>query len=518
MAAVSAKGAVRPWARGGGAMALARVLVGSGLRGAWATIRISLPPDPVVHEPGAFIRSLPPFSVPAASKSNMFFLPAALRSAFRAPSNRLLSSALDMVQGGGSRSLLPRRWASSLPQLESVDRSDEESGGDIDWDNLGFGLTPTDYMYVMRCSVTEDGGAFTRGELSRYGNIELSPSSGVLNYGQSMTTLTDNDVLFLLTPFLTANLAARCVQGLFEGMKAYRRPDRGGYTLFRPEENARRMRHGAERMCMPAPSVDQFVHAVKQTVLANRRWVPPQGKGALYIRPLLIGSGPILGLAPAPEYTFLIYAAPVGNYFKEGLAPINLVVEDGVHRAMPGGTGGVKTITNYGPVRGLASSSDAMAAICRIAVPTRIVLKAQMDAKSKGFTDVLYLDAVHKRYLEEVSSCNVFVVKGDVIATPSTRGTILPGITRKSVIELASDRGYKVEERLVTVDDLISADEVFCTGTAVVVAPVATVTVGGQRYTFKTGPDTVSQELYTALTSIQMGHAEDSKGWTVAVD
>jgi branched-chain amino acid aminotransferase len=150
--------------------------------------------------------------------------------------------------------------------------------------------------------------------------------------------------------------------------------------------------------------------------------VPPRGKGALYVRPLLIGSGPVLGLAPAPEYTFLVYAAPVGNYFKEGLAPISLVVEDGVHRATPGGTGGVKTITNYAPV-----------------------IKAQVDAKGEGFTDVLYLDAVHKRYLEEVSSCNVFLVTGGVVATPATtRGTILPGITRKSVIELTADCGYKV--------------------------------------------------------------------------
>lgn len=380
---------------------------------------------------------------------------------------RALALATAGGGGGGGRSLLPRRWQSSLPQLDHAFRSDEESGGgEIDWDKLGFGLTPTDYMYVTRCS-PEDRGEFPRGELCRYGNIELSPSSGVLNYAQ----------------------------GLFEGMKAYRRPDRSGYTLFRPEENARRMQHGAERMCMPAPSVEQFVHAVKQTVLGNRRWVPPQGKGALYLRPLLMGSGPILGLAPAPEYTFLVYAAPVGNYFKEGLAPINLVVHDEFHRAMPGGTGGVKTIANYAPV-----------------------LRAQTDAKSKGFTDVLYLDSVHKRYLEEVSSCNVFVVKGGVVATPATRGTILPGITRKSVIELARDRGYKVEERLVTIDDLMAADEVFCTGTAVVVAPVSTVTYQGKKYEFRTGPDTVSQELYNALTAIQMGLAEDKMGWTVAVE
>ncbi|XP_037425720.1 branched-chain-amino-acid aminotransferase 2, chloroplastic-like isoform X1 [Triticum dicoccoides] len=373
--------------------------------------------------------------------------------------------ALLGTDGGGGRSLLPSRWKSSQPQLDPVDRSDEEGGGDIDWDNLGFGLTPTDYMYVMRCSQEE--GGFSRGELARYGNIELSPSSGVLNYGQ----------------------------GLFEGLKAYRRADGPGYMLFRPEENARRMQHGAGRMCMPSPSVEQFVHAVKQTVLANRRWVPPQGKGALYIRPLLIGSGAILGLAPAPEYTFMIYAAPVGTYFKEGMAAINLLVEEEIHRAMPGGTGGVKTISNYAPV-----------------------LKAQMDARSKGFADVLYLDSVHKRYVEEASSCNLFVVKGGAIATPATEGTILPGVTRRSIIELARDSGYQVEERLVSIDDLISADEVFCTGTAVGITPVSTITYQGTRYEFRTGEDTLSKKLYTTLTSIQMGLAEDKKGWTVTVD
>lgn len=162
---------------------------------------------------------------------------------------------------------------------------------------------------------------------------------------------------------------------------------------------------------------------------------------------------------------------------------------------MPGGTGGVKTITNYAPV-----------------------LKAQMDAKSKGFTDALYLDSVHKRYLEEASSCNLFIVKDGVVATPATIGTILPGITRKSIIELARDCGYKVEERLVSIDDLLSADEVFCTGTAVVVAPVSTITYQGKRYEFRTGQHTVSQKLYTTLTSIQLGLAEDKKGWTVAID
>ncbi|KAK6117413.1 hypothetical protein DH2020_048869 [Rehmannia glutinosa] len=332
---------------------------------------------------------------------------------------------------------------------------------DIDWDNLGFGLMPTDYMYMMKCS---QGDSFSKGELQRFGKIELSPSAGVLNYGQ----------------------------GLFEGLKAYRKHD-GNILLFRPEENAIRLRMGAERMCMPSPTVEQFIEAVRATVLANERWIPPPGKGSLYIRPLLMGSGAVLGLAPAPEYTFLIYVSPVGNYFKEGLAPINLIVETEMHRATPGGTGGVKTIGNYAAV-----------------------LKAQGTAKANGYSDVLYLDSVHKRYLEEVSSCNVFVVKGNVISTPAIKGTILPGITRKSILDVARSQGFQVEERLVTVDELINADEVFCTGTAVVVSPVGSITYQNERITYgNDGVGRVSQQLYSALTSLQMGLTEDKMGWIV---
>ncbi|XXG56797.1 hypothetical protein AAC387_Pa03g4122 [Persea americana] len=300
----------------------------------------------------------------------------------------------------------------------------------VNWDELAFGLIPTDYMYIMNYSQDEK---FSQGELHRYGNVELSPSAGVLNYGQ----------------------------GLFEGLKTYRKED-GRLLLFRPEQNALRMQMGAERMCMPAPSTDQFVNTVKQTVLANRRWVPPPGKGSLYVRPLLIGSGPILGLAPAPEYTFLIYASPVGNYFK--------------------------------------------------------VLKAQTLAKKKGYSDVIFLDSVNKRNLEEVSSCNIFVVKDSVISTPSLDGTILAGITRKSIIEIASEYGYQVEERPVPVEELLDADEVFCTGTAVVVAPVGSITYHGKKVEYKIGGQSISRQLYSALTSIQMGLAEDKMGWTVVID
>ncbi|ONK60415.1 uncharacterized protein A4U43_C08F18190 [Asparagus officinalis] len=255
------------------------------------------------------------------------------------------------------------------------------------------------------------------------------------------------------------------------------------------------MQMGAERMCMPSPNVNQFVHAVKQTVLANKRWIPPQGKGSLYIRPMLMGSGPALGVAPAPEFTFLVYAAPVGTYFKDGFAPINLLVQDEIHRATPGGTGGVKAIINYAAV-----------------------LKAQMIAKNRGFNDALYIDSLNKKYLEEASSSNIFIVKGNVILTPIAQGTILPGITRRSIIELGRVCGYQVEERLVAIEEIMDADEVFCTGTAIGVSPVGSITYQEQRFEYKTGPDTVTQKLYKSLTAIQTGVVEDKMGWTVNVD
>ncbi|GLT41200.1 hypothetical protein SLA2020_152820 [Shorea laevis] len=343
----------------------------------------------------------------------------------------------------------------TIPCASSLSGEDEYA--DVDWDNVGFGLTRADYMFVMKCFKDE---SFQKGQICPYGNIELSPSAGVLNYGQ----------------------------GLFEGTKAHRTED-GRILLFRPEQNAMRMKRGAERMCMPSPSIDQFVNAVKETTLANKPWVPPPGKGSLYIRPLLIGSGPILGLGPAPEYTFLIYACPVGNYFKEGTAPLNLYIEEEVVRASPGGAGGVKSITNYAPV-----------------------LKAITKAKSKGFSDVLYLDAVNKKYIEEVSSCNIFVIKGNLISTPAANGTVLDGITQKSIIEIARDHDYQVEERRIPVDELIDADEAFCTGTAVGVAPVGSITYQNKRIEFKREGRLVCQELYSTLVGIQTGRIEDKKG------
>ncbi|EOY15631.1 Branched-chain-amino-acid aminotransferase isoform 2 [Theobroma cacao] len=295
-------------------------------------------------------------------------------------------------KAGACRYFAPRAASASKQACDPPSYRDDENA-DVDWENLGFSAVQTDFMYIMKCSKDEN---FVQGQLSRYRNIEFNPSAGVLNYGQ----------------------------GIFEGLKANRKED-GSLLLFRPDQNAIRMKIGAERMCMPSPSIDQFIEAVKQTALANKRWVPPPRKGSLYIRPLLIGSGPVLGIAPAPEYMFLTYASPVGNYFK--------------------------------------------------------VVKALIRARSQGFSDVLYLDSVNKKYLEELSASNIFIIKGNVIATPPTSGTILPGITRKSIIDIAYDLGYQVEERAISVDELIDADEVFCTGTAVGVGSVGSVTYRGRR-------------------------------------
>ncbi|CAN1251680.1 Branched-chain-amino-acid aminotransferase 2, chloroplastic [Linum perenne] len=349
--------------------------------------------------------------------------------------------------------------ASSLQQVVKPSTYSEDDYADVDWDNLGFGITPADYMYINKCKID---GEFREGQVTRYGALELSPSAGVLNYGQ----------------------------GLYEGTKAYRKED-GRLLVFRPDQNALRMKMGADRICMPCPTVDQFVDAVKQVALANKRWTPPPGKGTMYIRPLLMGSGPILGLAPAPEYTFLIYCSPVANYFK---VCFTFSVEDEFHRATRGGAGGVKSITNYAPV-----------------------LKAMAKAKQNGYSDVLYLDSVHKRYLEEVSSCNVFIVKGRVISTPAAVGTILQGVTRKSIIEIAIDHGYQVEERAVAVEELEEAEEVFCTGTAVGVASVGSITYKGKRMKYKVGGETVAKELYTILEGIKSGDIVDKKGWVVEI-
>ncbi|XP_015576066.1 branched-chain amino acid aminotransferase 2, chloroplastic isoform X1 [Ricinus communis] len=342
-----------------------------------------------------------------------------------------------------------------------------ELANDIRWDkdDLGFDTVPTDFMYVMKCC--EGGDKFSDGELLLYEKIELNPFSSVLNYGQ----------------------------GIIEDLKAFKKEDDSTILLFRPEANGLRMRVGADRLCMPSPTIHQFVEAVKLTASANRRWVPPQNKGFLHIRPLLIGSGNVLSLIPSTEFIFLIYVNPVTNYFESGEEPINLVVENVIHRAVPGGVGSTKAIGNYA-----------------------MVAKAQAAAKANGYHDVLYLDAVHNKYLEQITTANIFLVKDKTICTPALRGTILPGITRESIIDIARGQGFQVEERLVSVEELFSADEVFCTGNTIGLFPVASITYLGERLSYKGGGlGTISQQLCSALSNIQKGISEDKMGWTTVL-
>jgi branched-chain amino acid aminotransferase len=321
-------------------------------------------------------------------------------------------------------------------------------------------------MYRARWSPDTSSYA---GGLVPYGPLSLDPASQVLNYGQSV----------------------------FEGMKA-QRSAAGRLVLFRPDRNAARLAAGAARLSMPPVPADVFVTAVTEAVRANAAWVPPTGKGALYLRPLLLGTGPILGLGPAPYYDFVVFASAVGAYFKGGqLTPIDLVVEEEFHRAAPRGMGGTKAAGNYSPV-----------------------LVTQLAAKKAGFADVVYLDAKTDTFLEEVSSCNIFVVKGKTIRTPSLAGSILPGVTRASIIDLARARGYEVVEEPVPVADAMVADEVFTTGTAVVVCAVGSLTLRGEKrvYGKEAGvPTPVALELYKVLTDLQTEAGPDPFGWVYPV-
>ncbi|KAG2430864.1 hypothetical protein HXX76_009838 [Chlamydomonas incerta] len=336
----------------------------------------------------------------------------------------------------------------------------------IDWDTLGFGLK--DVAATMYVAEWTPEKGWDSGKLVPYGPLNMMPSAQVLNYGQA----------------------------IFEGMKA-QESAKGRVVLFRPDQNAARFKAGAARMSMPAVPEDQFVEAVRATVENNLDYVPPMGKGSLYLRPLLMGTGPILGLGPAPGYTFAIFAAAVGAYFKGGqLSPIDLIVEERFHRAAPGGMGGTKAAGNYSPV-----------------------LVTQLEAKKNGFADVVYLDAKTDTYLEEVSSCNIFVVKGKTIKTPPLSGTILPGVTRRSIIELARSRGYDVQEAAVSVHEAMEADEIFTTGTAVVVSSVGSLTYRGNKkaYTAPGQAGPVALEMYSALTDIQTEKADDKFSWVYPV-
>lgn len=333
----------------------------------------------------------------------------------------------------------------------------------IDWDTLSFRFTQTDYMFVAK---TDGHKTWKKGEICSFENLQISPAAAALNYGQAA----------------------------FEGLKALHSVN-GNTVLFRSIENARRFHRAAARLEMPPYPLDEFIQAVKDTVRANADWIPPHDKGSLYIRPVMIGSGPVLGVGPAPSYIFFIFVCPVGQYMPgEG----KLVVLDSVHRTAHFSTGNIKASGNYaGTLR-----------------PHRI-------ADSKGYKDVLYLDSRLDKFVEELGSSNFFaVLKDGTLVTPQL-GAILPGVTRDSVITIANELfGWNVVERELHIEEILAdAAEAFFTGTAAVIQPVTTIGYKGRDYKIGIGEVGESTEkLSRTLIEIQTQQRSDPFGWVEEID
>lgn len=352
-------------------------------------------------------------------------------------------------------------WQGGTAHKERAMARQGKEAEELDWDSLGFGLTPAGSMFKATCG--EDGEWRSEGVVP-WGALQVSPAAQAINYGQA----------------------------IFEGMKAFRTVS-GSVVLFRPGENARRMARGAQRMSMPPVPEGLFLEGVKAAVKANADHCPPEGKGSLYVRPLQLGTGEVLGVAPAPEYTFLVYCSPVSGYFKQA-SPLELVVEEAFSRAAPGGTGGHKVAGNYSPP-----------------------LLAQMRARRDNYNDAIFLDCCTGSYIEEANSCNIFAVQegGAKVVTPPVGSTVLPGITRDSLIQLAKKQGISVEERPLPVHEFLTSLEAFTSGTAVQVSPIGGVTYQGARHAFHSSSTALS--LAASLRGIQSGREPDELGWLVPV-
>lgn len=335
----------------------------------------------------------------------------------------------------------------------------------IDWANLGFGYMKTDYRYV---SDFKDG-AWDEGRLSGDENIVLNECAGVLQYAQTC----------------------------FEGLKAYTTED-GRIVCFRPDLNAERMIDSCRRMQMPVFEKERFVEAVKKVVEANREWVPPYGSGAsLYLRPYMFGSNAVIGVKPATEYQFRIFATPVGPYFKGGVKPLTLRISD-FDRAAPHGTGHIKAGLNY-----------AMS------------LYAIVDAHEQGYDENVYLDSATRTYIEETGGANIlFVTKDGKVVTPKS-STILPSITRRSLMHVAAEYlGLEVEERPIKLEELENFAECGLCGTAAVISPVGKIVDHGKEICFPSGMNDmgpVTKKLYDTLRGIQMGTIPAPEGWVVEI-
>lgn len=332
---------------------------------------------------------------------------------------------------------------------------------DLDWGNIGFNYRITDYRYISNYK----DGKWDDGELSTDSNVTINESAGILQYCQEV----------------------------FEGLKAYRTKE-GHIDTFRPDLNAKRMYDSAKRLEMPPFPEDRFIEAVDKVVLANEAWVPPFGSGAtLYIRPYMFASSPVIGVKPAAEYQFRMFTTPVGPYFKGGAKPITITVSD-FDRAAPRGTGHIKAGLNY-----------AMS------------IHPLMEAHRNGFDENMYLDAATRTYVEETGGANfIFITKDKKVVTPKSN-SILPSITRRSLLYVAEHYlGLKTEERPVAFDEVKDFAEVGLCGTAAVISPVGRICRGETVINIPSGMEgmgEITKKLYDTLTGIQMGELEAPEGW-----
>ncbi len=330
---------------------------------------------------------------------------------------------------------------------------------------LGFGHIFTDHMFVMNY---DTGKGWNNARIVPFGDVSLSPAAMCLHYGQE----------------------------IFEGLKAYRTAD-GSVQLFRPDENFKRMNVSAERMVIPKIDEEFCLHALKELLKVEEDWVPSAEGASLYIRPFIFAVDPYVGVRPADHYLFMIILSPSGAYYSTGLNPVKIYVESRYVRAVRGGTGFAKTAANYA-----------------------ISLAGQDEAHKQDYEQVLWLDGVEQKYVEEVGSMNIFFVIDGKVITPALTGSVLPGITRKSAIEVCRSRGYEVEERKISIEEIAKAyddgklDEVFGTGTAAVISPVGHLKWNDKIMTINDNKiGKVSQMLYDTMTGIQWGKLPDEFGW-----
>jgi len=340
----------------------------------------------------------------------------------------------------------------------------------INWSKLGFGQYFADYMYVSNYK----DGEWEEGEILPYGTIEIEPSMMTLHYSQT----------------------------IFEGLKAYNNVG-GGANIFRPDMNAKRLNHSAELLVIPEFPEERFIDAVKEVVYYNREFIPKNVGESLYIRPVVFGSSNILGVHPSKEYKLIIMASPVASYYDEGLNPVKIKVADRYVRAVRGGLGTAKTGANY------AAS-----------------LKGATEAKKEGYSQVLWLDGVSLTFVDEVGSMNImFVLDGEIVTPSLESGTILPGITRDSVLKIAKHLGIKTAERTISIEEILKGlesgdlSEAFGTGTAATISPVGILNYKGKDYVINNSQiGEISQKMFDTLLGIQYGKIADTFGWIEHID